>query len=663
MNKSSTAKLLLLYTAFIGYSPTIAASTTTLGSAFISATRANASGAGLPADIVVDGNSSSSATFAGDETYTIDAGVGQQMQGVYLWLPDSRNTSYWVKLESSRNGQDWETQWRAINSQRNETGKPVYLPFPKSDQPIRYLRLSESGNLGSVSSGLSEARWLPADHAVANDPDIPIAHWRAPAGPSPLEPFWPGIAFSQPLDTPNLVSWSLLPTNYLSAATLVEAELQEANCPKIGASSLYPETLVVNATGQMPNFTTEKTMPDGTQVVVLDWSHVDLSHDYGGTYVGFSGGYPIEQGVLREGRDINSSTNQHAFPLVSGHFCDGGHGDSHYSRGHYYQTYWQYVQNGSHAADINAHWDTPIPKPAHSYSAAVNLGRPFERVQGDEGMFGSVMANAIDGYVDIDSRWSHNADGSLTLVTGPSITDAPPVRGLYLWMHRSNQRRSTVSITARADTEGARILLPPTKLPMTTSKEQPVFIPIHADSKHYKHITITGHGNDGSGGSDSVWSSIAEVRYSDSSVAPPGVPVVQTPTCFPFSHAYGNTSSTAITSNSPALTIDNDTSNLNYWASNQPAQLLLDAGSSNVISKFKIWMHKSHLRTSDITVELLSNTHLPPVMIQSAHIPLSAMSQGETITLSAPTSARYLKLYFYGNSQSDWNSISEVCWQ
>ncbi len=663
MNKSSTAKLLLLYTAFIGYSPTIAASTTTLGSAFISATRANASGAGLPADIVVDGSSISSATFAGDESYTIDAGVGQQMQGVYLWLPDSSNTSYWIKLESSRNGQDWETQWRAINSRRNETDKPVYLPFPKSDQPIRYLRLSESGNLGGVSSGLSEARWLPSSHSAPTDPDIPIAHWRAPSGPTPFEPFGPGIAYGKPMNTPNLVSWSLQATNYLSAATLLEAERQEANCPNIGASTLYPETLVINATGQMPGFITEKSMPDGTQVVVLDWSHVDLSHDYGGPLGGYSGGYPREQGVLHVGRDSDNSTNAHSGPDGFPYFCDGGNGDAHYSRGHYYQTYWQYVQNSSHSPEIYAHWDVPITNPTPSFTSTVTLGLPFERVHGDEGMYGSDMANTIDGFVDIDSRWSNNDDGSLTLVTGPSVTEAPAVRGLYLWMHRSNQRRSIVSIKARVDTEDADTVLQPTILPMTSNKEQPVFIPIYAGNKHYKHITITGHGNDGGGGSSSVWSSIAELRYSDSSAPPAGIPQVQTLDCFAFSSVQGSTSSSAITSNSPAITIDADTSNLNYWASNKASQLLLDTGSTNLIRKIKIWMHKSHVRTSDITVELLNHTYQPPILVQSAHLPLSPMDQAEPITLSAPTSARYLKLHFYGNSQSNWNSISEVCWQ
>lgn len=660
MSPQSKLSILIGTLALTGFIKTSAAAPATLGTAFTQLDQMPAS-----YNVLIDGNTATTAETVGRQRYTFDAGSAQPMQGIYLWTAKSNFRNYWAKIETSSDGHTWETQWRATITKTNSRDKPSYFPFPKITQSIRYVRVHVENNLHSIWSGLGEARWLAHGQTVAIDPDIPAAHWHEPQTPVPYGGrFYPSdIADAQPMNTPFLVSWSLDPTNYLSKAALYEAAIEEGNCPKIGSSSFYPETVVIDATGEMPSFKNIKFMPDGTRAVVLDWSHVDLSHDYGGSSAGFSGGTPTELGTLREGRDINSSTAPHPLVLTSGSFCDGNAGDAHYGRGFYYQNYWQFVQTGSHTNEVTGGWDGAIPNPASTFSSPVSAGLPFERVHGDDGKFGSIKSNTVDGFVDIESRWSNDENGSLTFVSGPSLTAAPAIRGLYVWMHRSNKRRSTISITARADTESSRVILPPTLLPQTSNKEQPVFIPIEAGNIHYKHITITGHGNNGGGNSSNVWSSIAEVRYSNSSAAPVGIPAVSTLSCIPFTDVQGSTNDNAITTNNASYTVDGSTASLNYWASNQPSELMLDTGSSNTINKVKIWMHKSHIRTSNITLNTYNQPYQNPTFVQSVHLPLSPMNQAETITLTAPTSARYIGLNFNGNSQSSWNSISEVCWE
>lgn len=643
--------------ALAGFSQLASALPATLGSSFYNMA--------LPYAAITDGDTATDSETAGDQSYTLDAGSPQQMQGLYLWMAKSPLRQYWSNVETSADGLNWDTQWRAILTLNNDQHKPLYLPFPKANQSIRYIRINIASDLNGSWSGLAEARWLAAGQPVSLDPDIPHAHWSAPSRSNQLTGYQHSISTAKPMNTPYLVSWSRAATNYLSKATLREATVEEGNCPRIGAISFFPETLVIDASGEMQDFKTTKSMPDGTAAVVLDWSHVDISHDYGGRGEFISGGYPSEQGILRQGRYLYTSTNSHRLAHTSGGHCDGQAGDAHYSRGWYYQNYWEHSQDGSLAAEINADWDTAIITPVNNYTAAVSAGYPFARVFGDAGKPPSDELNTVDGFVDIGSRWSNDEDGSLTFVSGPGLTDAAPIRGLYLWMHRSNNRRSTVSITARADTEDAFNLLPATLLPMTSNKEQPVFIPIHNNAAYIKHITVTGHGNDGGGNSDPVWSSIAELRYSASSTPPIGVPVVPTLDCNAFTGASGSALQGAITGNTPNHTIDADISNLNFWAANTPSMLVLDVGATRTISEIKIWMHKSHIRTSDITLRALSShdNGRTAVLTQNIHLPLSPMNRAETIPLSRAVSARYIELKFYGNSQSAWNSISEVCWQ
>ena len=311
---------------------------------------------------------------------------------------------------------------------------------------------------------------------------------------------------------------------------------------------------------------------------------------------------------------------------------------------------------------------------ASNFTDTTVTGIPFASVQGDEGTAPHGMQNTIDGFVDSDSRWSYLGNGTLEYSLPLDSNNEPQtiIQGLYVWPHRSDQRRTQVTIKAefKGNIGGPITLVQNKLLPLTGSRFEPVYIPV---SNPYSHpivkIHVTGEGNDGAGGSNQYWSSIAEVRYTTSNTPANGVTTLDAYTaydlgCNRFERVQGGFIAGAQYTHSKRNVIDGNIDNLNYWGIDQPVFFETWLAQAQLISKVKIWMHKSDVRSSvvDITDDAFFQTR-PDLSMLGVQLPITPTYEPTEIMLDPPVFTMHLGFNFSGNTQNYWNSISEICWE
>lgn len=453
---------------------------------------------------------------AGSDSITFDIGSLQDLKGLYLWMAGSVSSTYWVGVETSPDGLNWHTQWRAINTKKNHNRAPIYLPMTRTGQQVRYVKLNGFGkfNVGGRTN-VMEARYVLSHQAVSTAPHVHRAHWfnrdnttaDSPGNITPAN------------EAPHLTSWTEGPSRYLTRWSYNHALAEEYNCPIGNSAVFFPQAVAVDVTGLSTQFLVTKVLPDSSRVYALDWDHAnfsDLSYPV-------TGPYPQQMNVMHDDMQSQRSThgNTGLFDYSWILHCDGRSGDYHYSLPDAYALY-NAALGGSTDSMITEGWDNPLTTASTSaYNWPVSVGIPFSNVDGDEGQLGSATENTVDGFVDTYSRWMNNQDGSIIFSTGPGASLNPTAKGLYLWIHRSHLRSTSISIDARVDGGNFYQIMPETSLPIVPYT-QPVFIPLTAGiTDPLKHIRINGHGN-----SNNNWSGIAEVRYSTSVTPVSGVTVV-----------------------------------------------------------------------------------------------------------------------------------------
>lgn len=679
------ARQLYLHTcilALLGVGATGYAAPVTLGNAFVNASATVQAGSFSPSN-AIDAESASSSRWQAnvDASITLDAGAPSLMKGLYLWMGNSNNRTYWIKIETSKDGQKWTPQWRAITTKKNPNGKPVYLSFPVTQDLVRFVKISGAGNLNNNQTRITEARWLAEGQAVATNAHIHQAHWHTSA-PPPLDPT---------NSTPYTYSWTLDGTQHLGLGSMQYVLGHHFNCP-LNDARVFPSQLIgIDATGEMNQFLTIKDMPDGSIAYAMDWLHVDLTQTNPGAFSNYAA--PDEMGEAMA--DYISRLNAVGTTREAGEYpygCDPLVGDSYHTLGFYYSEYYNFIASGQHATHIIANWDTEItPEIDPEFVIPTSVGIPFERVTGTEGEFDARARFASDGFIDSDSRWSVNTTSTnqwgnpqtptLIFSTGPGGSSNATVRGLYVWTHRSNVRGNKISVATRTD-GGYWMPIKETTLPQVP-ESQPVFIPLTAgEVDDLKHVRIIGLGNDGGGNSDPNWASINEVRYSDSPTPPAGITSISTKTA----HAVAGNAFCSADISAPRdipwseyvafqnnnyfgtgveTVLDGNVAASNYWSSDGQVSLNLDLCSSQKVSKINLWMHKSNLRTSNINVYARSATigSYESAAMTNVHIPMSAPTTPTIIEFNPAIVAGQINLEFFGNSISHFSSVAEVSWE
>jgi|GEM_PF-2173115 len=115
---------------------------------------------------LIDGCVDRAHAWSGDygSIVTLDAGSVHQMQGVYLWSTFARME--WVRIESSADGIQWESELHAIVT-KPVTG-PVYYPFSAAG-PVRFVRISGFGSEQNSWVNISEVRWSLSGYNVQGE--------------------------------------------------------------------------------------------------------------------------------------------------------------------------------------------------------------------------------------------------------------------------------------------------------------------------------------------------------------------------------------------------------------------------------------------------------------------------------------------------------------
>ena len=640
----------------------------TLGESFLHAQATQHDGTYSPS-LAIDGSYTGKSRWQAksDNAITLDVGTVVDMKGVYVWLLASSSRNHWIRVESSQDGENWVSHWHAVATPKNANSKPVFLPLVTDNKNARYIRITGFGNSTNTRNYVTEVRWLSPDDEVSTNRHIKQAHWYND------RPELNGTGIVPKYFPPQLTSWSDGPTNLLSATSLNTSFI---DCPLNGLSIFNPQYVVSDMTGHMSQFLTSKHLPDGSRVWVMDWNYVDLSkpEDWNGD-VGYLNFPPEMFTVYEQWQSLYQELGTTEPISRFGDQCGidvYGLGAS-FSNRPAFAHYLGNIENGSYQTEITEGWNEPVAvnqDAPNNFVESVNIGVPFVTQNIDS--IGEGPSKATDGYIDSGSRWSADTSAgwpsipNWTFTTGPSVTDNPKAHGLYLWMHRSDERWSKVNIEARADGQAWIPLTQELTLP-SVPKTTPIYIPLPlGDTLNFKHFRLTGLGSQGTN-----WTSVAEFRYSQTDEPHPSAVVVQTSQIDPhpvkgnrFSKATSQVSLQTPQTNSPSFTIDGSIHGLNYWAVQGASTLYLETELPQVISAINLWMHRSSERSSIIGVHVddSANTYVSQ-FFTDVDIPQSANNEPTRITFDPPVLSNSVTLKFDGNSNNDWNSISEVSWE
>lgn len=503
-------------------------------------------------------------------------------------------------------------------------------------------------------------RWLPEGTSVSGSQQLKRAHW-----------FDTRTSLDQKYYAPNLSSWSTDATNLLSVTALNNA----ISCPLNGLSIYKPQYVVSNLTGEMSQFFTSKVLPDGSSIWALDWQHVNLSRPDNWNGDRHQLGFPSELDSVHGGwskkyRNFGTTNPRSRYQrdcVVDNY----GMGSSDRNRAGFFK-YLSNVQTEEYQEDILEHRDKNITvnlDASNTFSQKVTLGEAFSTQTVDTA--GEGFRKATDGFIDPGSRWSSSTDEENTwlrtmfLSVGPSITEKPVAKGLYIWMHRSSERWSKLRIHARKDGGHWLKLADEITLP-SVPDATPIFIPLSgADAYDYKHFSVVALGSNGSN-----WTSVAEIRYSSTTEPDSSAVIVDPSPVLPhpeignsFKFANGFNYDPEGQTNAPDLSIDGSIETLNYWAFEGTGSLEVSLDTPKLISAINLWMHRSSERSSIINVVSYDAFGLYELDIDSYNIPITPNNQATRIEFDEPVLTSRIELQFNGNTVNDWNSVSEVSWE
>jgi hypothetical protein len=263
------------------------------------------------------------------------------------------------------------------------------------------------------------------------------------------------------------------------------------------------------------------------------------------------------------------------------------------------------------------------------------------RASGDDGSNGP--ANTIDG--DFGTRWSANGQGQwLELDLGSVHTVSQVAIAWYL----GNQREAVFDLEVSSDGVNWIPVFSGVSSGTTTDLETFSFSPVAAQFVRYV----------GSGNSQSTWNSVTEIQvftHPDTAPSTPEPPTSELPAAeLPITavRASGDDGS-----NGPANTLDGDFGT--RWSANGEGQWLeLDLGSVHTVGQVAIAWYLGDRREAVFDLEVSSDGVNWTPVLRDQH------SSGTTTDLEtfsfSPIAARFVRYVGLGNSQSAWNSVTEI---
>jgi hypothetical protein len=267
------------------------------------------------------------------------------------------------------------------------------------------------------------------------------------------------------------------------------------------------------------------------------------------------------------------------------------------------------------------------------------------RASGDDGSNGP--ANTLDG--DFGTRWSANGQGQwLELDLGSVHTVGQVAIAWYL----GNQREAVFDLEVSSDGVNWTPVFSGVSNGTTTDLETFSFSPVAA-----RFVRYVGLGN-----SQSAWNSVTELQiftHPDTEPPTPEPPDTEPPTPEPPIAELPITAARASGddgSNGPANTLDGDFGT--RWSANGQGQWLeLDLGSVHTVGQVAIAWYLGNQREAVFDLEVSSDgVNWTPVF--------SGVSSGTTTELEtfsfSPAAARFVRYVGFGNSDNEWNSVTEM---
>ena len=243
---------------------------------------------------------------------------------------------------------------------------------------------------------------------------------------------------------------------------------------------------------------------------------------------------------------------------------------------------------------------------------------------------GNVAANTLDG--DLGTRWSSlGRGGSIQYDLGTTQT----VSSVGIAWLRGDVRTSTFDV--QVSTDGINyidVLTNQVSSGQSLELESHAFVPTSA-----RYVRIIGYGN-----SESNWNSITEVEIY-------AIPSNTGPLLIVGVSASGDDGNVA------ANTLDGDLGT--RWSSlGRGGSIQYDLGTTQTVSSVGIAWLRGDVRTSTFDVQVSTDG------INYIDVLTNQVSSGQSLELEShafvPTSARYVRIIGYGNSESNWNSITKV---
>jgi hypothetical protein len=239
---------------------------------------------------------------------------------------------------------------------------------------------------------------------------------------------------------------------------------------------------------------------------------------------------------------------------------------------------------------------------------------------------GNVPANTLDH--NLGTRWSAKGNGQWVLYDLGSVA---VVDHVLVAFYLGDQRTQALDIQVSTDAASWSTVFSG-QSSGTTAALQPFDFP----DVTARYVRIVGHGN-----SQSDWNSLTEVEIW-------GRPRSKL--------AVASVSASADDGNVPANTLDGDVGT--RWSAKGDGQwILYDLGAAALIDRVQIAFYLGDQRTEAFDVQVSTDG-------SSWATVFSGQSSGTTAALEsfdfAEVSARYVRIVGHGNSQSDWNSLTEV---
>ena len=255
-------------------------------------------------------------------------------------------------------------------------------------------------------------------------------------------------------------------------------------------------------------------------------------------------------------------------------------------------------------------------------------------------------ANTIDGDLSTESRWSSDDSGpelildlgSREVISGVNTAwYRADVRTAFFDVQTSNNASTWTTVVSGGSVSGTQDLV---------SFE---FTPSEA-----RYVRIIGAGN-----SASSWTSLIEAEVFGCSEVDPGP--TETEECSGDDNLAISRATSASDSNrsyGPANVLDGDTSQESRWSSNGIGNsLVLDLGQSSTVTEISASFYRGDEREAYFDVRTSEdNSNWTTVLSQA-----TASGSLDLIAFDvADSTARYVEIIGLGNSNSNWNSITEV---